>query len=236
MRYFTLSLLALLFFSACSSYQYMTVNSAQLKKNDQHQLVFENDTLSLTYDFNGKDGPVSINILNKTSEPLYVNWKKSALIRDEHPLSYFDPRVPFSAGATSYNSRYVSNASLHGTFTLPEGVAFIPPGSSISKELVYLAQSGPTVLLLPDSLKPQKLSGTYGMDVKYLQNHYDEFGSPIKFKSYLTFTIGLNNTLEFAESCDFYVSEVIDTKTAPVDFTLYQQQGDKFFFKYSKQP
>jgi hypothetical protein len=60
-------------------------------------------------------------------------------------------------------------------------------------------------------------------------------GRPIKFNSYLTFTLGLNNTQEFAESSDFYVSEVIDSKTAPEDFSLYQQQGDKFFFKYSKQ-
>jgi hypothetical protein len=180
MRYFTLLLVAMLFLSACSSYQYMTLSSAHLRKNDQHQLVFENDTLSLTYDFGGKDGPVSIKILNKTGQPLYVNWKKSALIRDEHPLSYFDPRVPFSAGATSYNGHYVSNASFHGSFTLPEGVSFIPPGSSISRELVYLAKFGPTVLFLPDSLSPKKLSNPYSIPVKYLQNNYDEVGSPHK--------------------------------------------------------
>lgn len=236
MRYFTLSLLAMLSLSACSSYQYMTLSSSQLRKNDKHQLVFENDTLSLTYDFGGKDAPVSISIFNKTSQPLYVNWKKSALIRDEHPISYFDREVPFSGETNSYGNRYVSSGTFSGSLTLPEGVSFIPPGSSISKGLLFLTQSGPTILSIPDSIVQQKTQNSYSTGpIKYRQRNYDEAESPLKFKSYLTFVLGLNNTQEFAESCDFYVSEAVETKAIPEDFPLYQFQGDQFFFKYSKE-
>jgi uncharacterized protein YcfL len=235
MRYFTLSLL-ILSLGACSSYQYMTLSSSQLKKNDKQQLVFENDTLSLTYDFGGKDGPVSINIHNKTSQPLYVNWKKSALIRDQHPLSYFDRNIPFSASGESYGNRYVSSGTYSGSLSLPEGVTFIPPGSAVSKELVYLSQSGPYIFSIPDSIAPKNFQNSNNTSVvHYRQISYDETGSPMKFKSYLIFTLGLNNTQEFAESADFYVSQTVDTKTVPEEFPLYQQQGDRFFFKYKNQ-
>jgi hypothetical protein len=240
MRYLFALIPIILGLSSCSSYQYMTLSSPQLTKNDKHQFVFENDTMRLTYDFNGSGGPVSIDIFNKTSQPLYVNWKKSALIRNERFLSYFDRRVEFygSGGSVSYRiGRFTaSNSSFAGTLTLPEGVDFIPPGSSVAKALVFLGETGPMVVEVPDSITQQKISDTYGTSLaKYRQRSFDEDGSPARFKSYLTFTLGMNNALEFAESNDFYVSEAVDSKAAPEKFPLYQQQGDKFFIKYQKQ-
>ncbi len=77
-----LSAAALCSLSACNPWQYMTVESPQLPRNRFNQFVFENDTLRLIYDMAGNDGHVTLSIFNKTSEPLYFNWEKSAFIRN----------------------------------------------------------------------------------------------------------------------------------------------------------
>jgi len=218
----------------------MTVNSSHLTKNDKHQLVFENDTVRLTYDFCGEGGPVSVNIFNKSSQPLYVNWKKSALIRNEHSLSFYDRNVYFSGDAYTSSYRFrnfaISSSSFTGSMALPEGMDFIPPGSDISKGLVFLSQSGPMVLEIPDSIAQQTVKNGDGITLsKYRKKNYDETTSPVRFKSYLTFSLGFNNASEFAESNDFYVDEAMDTQSLPENYPLYQQQGDKFFIKYKKE-
>ncbi|MBS1603219.1 MAG: hypothetical protein JST42_11165 [Bacteroidetes bacterium] len=233
--------------SSCSRYQYMTLNSPQLSKNDEHQFVFENDTIRLTYDFNGSDGPISVNVYNKTNQPLYVNWKKSALIRNEHALSYYDKNAYFQGSSDGYAYRFGNSRSSLGSFTstasefsgtvaLPEGMAFVPPGSSISKGLALLSQSGPMVAEIPDSVAEQQLTVDYNLLVaKYRKETFDASTSPVRFKSYLTFVLGSNNTLEFSETNEFFVEEALDTRNMPEDFPLYQPRGDKFFIKYQRQ-
>jgi len=222
----------------------MTLNSSQLSKNDQHQLVFENDTIRLTYDFNGSDGPISVNVYNKTNQPLYVNWKKSALIRNEHALSYYDKDAYFWGSSSGYAYRFGSSgpafgsltstaSNFSGTVALPEGMAFIPPGSSISKGLALLTQSGPVVADMPDSIAEQHVKLEYEqLVVKYRKGAYSPETSPVRFRSYLTFSIGANNPQEFSQSDEFFVEEALDTKSSPEEFPLYQQRGDKFFVKY----
>lgn len=239
MRYITplLLLITIAGLSSCSRYQYMTLNSSQMTHNDKHQLVFENDTVRITYDFGGKNAPVSVNIYNKTSQPLYVNWKKSALIRNEHSISYFDRNIYFSGSSTTYgyHNRYFAAAgsNFSGSMELQEGTDFIAPQSSFSKGLFTLSMSGPLAVEVPDSLPAKHSDYDYSNNMlKYRELKYDQDNSPIRFRSYLMFTMGMNTPVEFSEVHDFYVSEAMDTKAAPDMFNLYQQQGNKFFVKY----
>lgn len=244
MRYFVLLVFLAASLGSCSRYQYMTLSSTQLSKNDQHQLVFENDTIRLTYDFNGADGPISVNVYNKTDQPLYVNWKKSAMIRNEHALSYYDKNAYFWGSSNGYAFRFGNSnpalgsftstgSNFYGTLALPEGMAFVPPGSSISKGLVLLTESGPVVADMPDSIAQQQVKvGFDELSVKYRKGSYSPETSPVRFRSYLTFSIGANHPQEFSQSNEFYVEEALDTKSHPEEFPLYQQRGDKFFVKY----
>ncbi|MBS1660132.1 MAG: hypothetical protein JST68_03675 [Bacteroidetes bacterium] len=241
MRSFIYLILLTVGCASCSHFQYLTISSPQTTTNDRKQLVYENDTLRLVYDFNGKNGPVSVNIYNKTSQPLYVNWKKSALIRNEHFISYFDRRVYFSGDGFTFASRSrlfsTASTSFNGSFELPEGLEFIPPGTSISKGLATLGDTGPMVAMIPDSIGQQSMKyiNSYSY-AKFRQIIFDETESPIQFKSYLTFVLGMNNSPEFAKTNDFYISEALDSKSPPEQFTpRYQQQGNMFFVKYQKQ-
>jgi hypothetical protein len=55
--------------------------------------------------------------------------------------------------------------------------------------------------------------------------------SPVRFKSYLTFSLGDNDPKEFSETNLFYVAEIDETQSSPGDFVLYRQQGDQFYIK-----
>jgi hypothetical protein len=58
--------------------------------------------------------------------------------------------------------------------------------------------------------------------------HYDEAGSPIRFSSYLTFSIGHDNK-EFSLTNHFYVSDVYQSDGRPEIFSLYHGHGDQLY-------
>lgn len=237
MRILTPLILLLAFLSGCSSYQYLTVDSPQVQKNPQHQLTWENDTLRIIYAFNGYGGPLRISIYNKTTQPLYVNWKKSAIIRDQRSIALYDPQVNFSGstdGAGYRLGRNVNTSStFSGSFDLPDGVDFIPPSSSISKGLLSLLRTGPLLIHIPDSIHQQAITQNNGFKIRYKEVTLDEVQSLIRFRSYFTFVLGLNNGREFAETQSFYVRKVVETSEAPEFLDMYKGHADQLFIRQS---
>lgn len=59
-------------------------------KNEHNELIRENDTLRLEYRFTQDKGLLSIRLFNKTTEPLEVDWLKSAVIINDRTVSYYD--------------------------------------------------------------------------------------------------------------------------------------------------
>jgi hypothetical protein len=204
----------------------MTVSSPQLTRNDYNQFVFENDTLRLIYDMAGDGGQVTLRILNKTSQPLTINWEKSAFIRNQQSISLTDKDVIIH-GRTIRYSRYTS--TFIGSFPQPGNVGLIPPGSEVSNDLPTLTKTGPLQIYMPDSLPQKKLDETNGVNpVRFRQLHYDEAGSPIRFKTYLTFSIGHDNK-EFSLTNYFYVSDVYKADGDPTSFSLYHGHGNQIY-------
>ena len=227
-----------LLLSACSTYQYMTVDSPQLKKNDHSQLTFENDTLRITWRLEGKGGAVTVNIYNKTDQPLYVNWKKSAYIRNEQATALFNNNLTIQGNSAAIAYRTgrttLSEGRYAASVSLPEGMDFIPPASSFSRQLPDLQRTGLLETYLSDSLPEKKLISPDGLNhSRYRQVSFGEDQSPVRFKSYLTFSIGNNNPQEFAETCSFYISMITQTSSAPDFFSLYRSQGDQFYVTMS---
>ena len=111
MRLLSIALI-LLSFSSCVSYQYLTLNSPEMPKNDKKEFSWENDTMRLTYNFHGEGGPITMTVFNKTDKPLFVNWKKSSLIRGGESFSLLDHSVQITGGysGSSTGGRRSSNA------------------------------------------------------------------------------------------------------------------------------
>lgn len=227
MRHLILPTIILLFLNACNTWQYLTVNSSQLTRNNYNQLVFENDTLRLTYDMAGKDGEVTLHIFNKTTQPISVNWLKSVFIRNQQSVSLYNTYTIIH-GRTFY---YRYNDNFIASFARPDSLGFIPPGTGIDKNLPKLALTGPLQVDLPDSLPEKKLADNNGFNtIKFKEVHYDEANTPIRFKCYLTFNIGNENKV-FTETNPFYVSDVYLADGRPEWFSLYHGHGDQIYIR-----
>jgi hypothetical protein len=236
MKKFTPLLLLLAFLSGCSSYQYLTIDSSQMQKNKRQQLSWENDTLRISYSFNGDHGPVWVTFFNKTTQPLYVNWKKSAFIRNESSVDLYSPQANFSGIADGTGYRFggitTTRSTINAIVDLPEGIEFIPPSSGITKYLLSLRNTGPLLTHLPDSLPRREMKQEHGFMIRYKEMNFDEAHSLVRFKSYFTFVVGLNNGKEFAETNSFYVSRIMQTGKAPQYIVNYGSQSDQLYVRY----
>jgi hypothetical protein len=220
--------IALFSLTACNTWQYMTVNSPQLTHNDYNQLVYENDTVRLIYDIAGNDGQVKLRVFNKTNQPIVLNWQRSAFIRNQQTVSFLNKDVLIHGHTVTY-SRYTSN--FIGSFAFPDSAGFVPPGSEISNDLPTLAKTGPLQIYVPDSLPGKKLAMPDGVNsVTFKHVHYDEAHSPIRFSSYITFTIGHDNK-EFSLTNQFYVSDIYLSEGRPEEFSLYHGHGDQIYIR-----
>lgn len=123
-------------FSSCSHYQYATLSAENIPKDDKkNEFVAESDTLHIVYNFNGKKGPVSITIFNKSDMPLPVDWKKSALIIDDKPIAYYQPGWNIDGSfSTTPGILTTSSSTLQAKVTGNEGLEFLPPHSFISRK------------------------------------------------------------------------------------------------------
>lgn len=226
MRNLILPVLVILSLSSCVTYQYLTVDSTQLQKDDQKQLTTENDTMRLTYGFSGGGGPVTITVLNKTNQPLFINWAKSAIIRNGQSFA-LSGNSAFVASAVRTST---GTADLVGSVNVPPGMEFIPPQTRITRSSIYLNQSGgSTQTVIPDTAQKQIFTTNDGAEESYHRVAYDETQSPVRWKSYLTFVIGQGSGTEFTTSHTFYVGTVMQTHYAPAMFKLYHEPGDQFY-------
>jgi hypothetical protein len=235
MRYLLLSLLVILVFGSCASYQYLTLNSTEITKNDRKEFNWENDTMRLVYNFHGEGGPMTITVYNKTDKPLFVNWKKSAFITDGHATSLFNPNVQVTGQVATTSIRSgiatASYSNLTASFDLPQGTDLIPPVSDISKSLGAIWDARFAVRLDEDSARRQKVTDVYGVTDKFKRFSFEESGSPIQFKCYLTFALGNTSVQEFTVQHSFYVKEVLLTSSDPFYFVLYRPEGDNLYIK-----
>jgi hypothetical protein len=233
MRNFILPLLAMLTFSSCITYQYFTVDSSQLQKDDQKVFTMENDTMRLTYTFSGNGGQVAITVFNKTTQPFFINWAKSVLIRNDQSFSLYGTNSAFAGSATSTG---YGTANLTGAVNVSPGMEFIPPQTKIARSTIVLDQAGASVRTgMPDTARKQRVTLKDGAVESYLIASYNEAQSPVRWKSYLTFAIGQGAGTEFTESHTFYVGTLIQTQYDPTRFNLYQYPGDQFYIFWGNQ-
>jgi len=228
-------LLGLICFSSCApSWQYITLDSHEVTKDTSKRFTWENDTLSLMYNYNGYGGPVWLSITNKTDKPMYVNWKKSAIINLGYSRSLYQPNVKMAGSFDAVRVYGETAGRLAGSFSVPEGMDFIPPHSNISKTLDLTIFR---TAVNKDQLKgdPQTLRGAKTVPPTIYQMYtYDQLSSPVQFKSYLTFVFDTDNAKEFAVSHAFYGREIMMTKKSPWAFSVYKDEGDILYITQNK--
>ena len=226
----TCVLLGIISLSSCQSYQYLSIDSKSIQKDASDQFVMENDTMLLQYNFNGYNGPVKVTVYNKTSKPLYIDWKKSAIIIEDRAYSYYSPNQQLSGTTTSVEYRYGYNLnSTAGTIDAiikgQEGIDFIPPNSRKEQSSLYVIKG--FVKDIPEqSLEKRYLWPERKELPKMKTVDFSEENSPIHLRSYLTF---LTNENEFSIEHQFYISQVFQSMMRPSSLTPVQDKGNIFY-------
>lgn len=220
-------------FSSCT-YQYFTLSGDQVSRNQNNDFVIENDTLKVTYRFNGDNGPVKITILNKTNEPLEIDWRKSALIMNGQARGYYSPNLYVNGNVQQDTSRrYLFNdhsflANVNANIYVNEPSQFIPPNSSISKIPINLPVH--PFELPANQLKKAIYDSENRYSINYKKIEYSPDKSPFSFRSYLSFNYGGDQTKAFSLDNHFYVSEIWQTGSYPLNFPHELLNRGDFFY------
>ena len=216
---------------SCIQYQYLTVTGVNISKNEQKELISENDTLKVQYVFS--PGQIGIKIYNKLQEPLEVVWNKSALVMNGQAVGYYSPNQTISASVENVSRQYqrttVGFGEVRGELQGSEQVQFIPPLSFIeSRPLSYPQTAFENIPY--ENAKKANLPGSPNsqLSVQYKWFSFDKENSPARFRSYLTCRSARG---EFAVEHQFYISDAWKSASGPEYFTreLFNR-GDRFYF------
>lgn len=236
MKLILLILFIITLFSSCQTYQYFTVTGSNIKQDSNYHFVAENDTLLMAYNLNGYNGPVKVSIYNKMDKPIYVNWKKSAIILEDKAISYYSPDQPLNGTINSTewqsgNGVSSQSGSIQAIVKGQEGIEFIPPHSRKDKTALTLITGFIREIPL-DQMKRVYLDGDEQLP-KVRSMDFSKESSPVNFRSYLTFSISGNATDEFSFEHFFYVSHLFVSTLNPANIPSKQNKGDCFYTSQS---
>jgi len=157
----------LLLCSSCSIYQYNVLSSTTPGKQDE-PFTFENDSVRVSYYFD--DGRSKIEIFNKSSKPLYIDWSRSALIVNGESTSYWNGESVVNLQTTEYRSVITpayQKGTTTGTIASGTPITFLPPDSKTRN----------IPIALPNAWQMMKGAEKF--------KRFTEDDTPLKFRSYL---------------------------------------------------
>jgi hypothetical protein len=219
--------------SSCSRYQYSTISS-NLKQNQRQEFYTENDSFKVVYNFNGYDGPVQISVHNKVNKPLFVDWKKSAVIIDGRSNSFWRDQATISGETQHYQVQWTewlasANGSVSATMSRPDQFSFVPPQSYTQVSMINLKRE---IFKFKRPKRPTAVNlYTETGTVNMLAYYFDDDNSPLRYKTYLTLSYQPDLTQPIELQHDFWVSEVMNTHSAPRAVAPKSSNGDTFYMK-----
>ena len=182
----------LILFSSCRTYQYYSLEGENIRIDSSFRFAVENDSLRLEYDFSGANGPVAVTVFNKLKVPLYINWRRSALVVGEEAQSYYAPDIRWS-GSTETRAvdwgggTVTSSGTIQGIGRVQEGIDFLPPQSRKTRSVLTLANNSLQQINFTDAPKKPIEDRLDQPKVRYID--FDAPGSPLRFRSYLSLSL-----------------------------------------------
>ena len=195
--------------------------------NDGRILQYENDTIRIGYMFWSYGGTMGLYIHNKLNRPIYIDWKRTSFIVESTKHDYWDENMMIKESGTSggssmrINGMFLNNSSFSSItkLTKSERITFLPPGTTIEKTLFRIADDLVTLNkgIFKDTLLMLKqsdwLTGNDYYDkvtkVRILIDKYTEETSPLKFRSFITYSLDEKFSGEAYIDCPFYISGII---------------------------
>jgi hypothetical protein len=204
------ALLGLALLASCTPryLQIVQLHSDDVALTPERELVFENDTLRIEYDFYSENGVLRFRVLNKLAQPLYVRWDKSSYIVGQQFENYWENRS-VSAGDISYGGD--RSDELYLVTAHDQSSSFIPPQTGLARD-EFIVKPGRA--FLPGQLRGGQLEletdGAAKSRRKVLHYRFDAAGSPVYFRHYLTFSTDADGRQLFYVDHAFWASDIIE--------------------------
>lgn len=204
--------------SSCSQYQYVFLNS-NLKKPDVPNFIHENDSLRIKYSFAGENCPVTIEVFNKLTTPVYVDWSKSAIIMNDTRLSLWSDKYNLNATSDGYeiknkNSYSSSQGEISGTIYRNEQISFIPPQSKVRVSPISLRDNF-LAINSQDSISKVYFATKEGV-ISTEKHSYNKNTTPLYFRCFLTYSNKEDFSSPFYSDNAFWASDVIQTMSKAI--------------------
>ncbi|PQJ12881.1 hypothetical protein CJD36_003810 [Flavipsychrobacter stenotrophus] len=211
-----LGLLVITTLGSCSRFTqvvYVSPSSEDIHSVN-HFYTYENEDIKVVYWFWAEHGVMSFLCWNKTNQPMYLDWKKSAMINNGKRMSYYTNK--YASNYITYGDRYgldwldvfneyysttnhvkISRESL----VKGERVTFIPPKSYITQAFYNL-----TANIFFDVTD----RNTEPEVINFCNVYVSRSKSDISFRNYLTYSFSEDN--EAAErhvDNEFHLNKVV---------------------------
>ena len=230
-------------------------NGANLNQQDG-QWVFENDTVMVRYSFWTEGGKLSFAVYNKTSKPLFIDWKNSALVLNDKKVEYWNDaaRTTTSSstiGITSSRSRSAPSNSFDwswitrsntlgaslavsdGVMVKDERITSLPPRTYIGVNKYAILSTrldhstlAPRTVSEPDANRPEKMEMVEQVD-------FSANTSPIRFRNFLAFSFTEEMRDPFYTDDSFWLSGIMDMTYVHYQGKYLGKDGDGYA-KYEK--
>lgn len=216
-------------------YQYSTVSS-ELETTNIQEFFLETDTLLVTYSFNGEGGPVRIGIKNKLPIPLYIDWRRSALIFNNDSESYWKNDFNVSLLESGYGigltpNQEITSSNINGKIRGDETFSFIAPNSW---KRTNMTEVRPEFFAFSKPKTPHRvLATTYDGPIKVYRYEYEKENTPLHYRSYLTLSTDPHFAHELIYENEFWITEVVETTVEP---KRYLKNKEKHNILYTGKP
>jgi hypothetical protein len=222
-----------LLLGSCTTYQYATVSSSNLPMNDLQEFEFVNDSVRIIYNFYGENAPVTITVENKLQVPIFIDWHNSSLIVNGRSVSYAPSQINIegTTEASLYGRRgsgYYSG-NLSAVASLPPSVDFVAPYSYFSRNPIGLTNK-----FIEDVPAKAYQTVRYSVTQKYSipvqAAVFTEGSTPLRFRSYLSLSIGNRDAFPVAYEHSFFVSHLMRSKQGPATMWMNgDHRGNQYF-------
>lgn len=214
--------------SGCSAYQHVRLAS-NTPMNEKSNFLIENDSINIIYSFNGQSGPINMELLNKLDKPIYIDWRKSALIINGQSFSLWKDEARISGTTTGYRIIHESNiaystGNLEGTIARADKVTFVPPHSKIVVNSYVLQTTFfNNPMLIGEKMKFYTPEGKR----KAMKFTFSKEASPLNFRIFLS--LSMDDSLKKIFNFDnaFWVSDYFNTATSAKALGIFP--GNQFY-------
>jgi hypothetical protein len=176
-------------------------------RQPERGFVVKTDSVEIAYQFRGAGGAMQIDVQNKTSKPIYVDWSKSAIIMNGKANAYWKNEYSFTGRSrrhtlAAYGNYTIGRQKAKGKISGMTVIDIIPPNSTLSKTPVKLVSR----FIPQHNGKMEQISDKH--KDKVFRSRYDSASSPVQFRSYLMISHATDFTTVSTFDQAFWVSSI----------------------------